>query len=101
MKIKYSDQKSEISAKTQRLIAHLIETSHQLAYEYGAKTPINLKCLPFCPLRCENVAEAHWYDNEGWKRLLNYPEKFVHNDQCRECRFLICRRIVQRIDLFC
>lgn len=40
MKIKYSDQKSEISAKTQRLIAHLIETSHQLAYEYGTKTPI-------------------------------------------------------------
>lgn len=73
IKIKYSEQKGDVSAKTQRLIAHLIDTAPKMPFEYGAKTPIDLKCQLFCPLRCEHVSEAHWLDNEGWKRFLNYP----------------------------
>jgi hypothetical protein len=72
-KIRYSDPKGDTSAKTQRLVSHLIDTSPQLPFEYGAKTPLDLKCQLFCPLRCEQTPDAHWYDNEGWKGLLNYP----------------------------
>lgn len=41
--------------------------------EYGVKTPLELKCQLFCPTRCEQIAEAHWYENEKWMRLVNYP----------------------------
>jgi hypothetical protein len=70
-RIKYPD--SDLSAKSQRLLAHLIETSLELAYEYGSRTAPELKCLLFCPAHCEEVKDAYWYDNQGWKKMLNYP----------------------------
>ena len=70
-RVKYLD--NDISAKTQKLIVHMIETANQLAFQYGQKVPLALKCQLFCPARCEEVKEAYWYDNQGWKKLPNYP----------------------------
>ena len=70
-RVKYGE--GELSSRCQKIISHLIDNSYHLAYEYGAKTAVELKCQLFCPTHCEEVQEAYWYDNQGWKKMPNYP----------------------------
>lgn len=50
-KVRYSD--ADLSSKSHKIITHLIDSSHNLPFEYGAKTAPELKCVLFCPVRAE------------------------------------------------
>jgi len=58
--------------KTHQLLAFLIENPLRITAEYAKKISTELKCQKI-PLSNEDYKDSHWYDNQSWKKLTNYP----------------------------
>lgn len=71
-KIRYSDQKAEICLKTHQLLAYLIDNPTKITAEYASKLCLELKCQRMA-VATEVFRDTHWYDNQSWKKLSNYP----------------------------